>query len=129
MEIMVNPSSGGYYKEVPVATGGVQHNAPAIPETGKKVPQVAEDFSSTSFNEESRYEDVRNAAQAITDHFVVSDTKFTIFKDVTGQYITRFTNLRDGTVTYMPEPELVQFLQTQAAMGLAERKARVELTV
>jgi hypothetical protein len=44
-----------------------------------------------------------------TDTFAVSDKTFTIFKDSSGQYITRFTSLVDGSVTYLPEPEILKF--------------------
>jgi hypothetical protein len=41
--------------------------------------------------------------------FAVSDNRFTIFKDAkTGQFITRFTSLRDGAVTYVPEPNILK---------------------
>lgn len=53
-----------------------------------------------------RLQAVQNVSQQIADTFVVSDRTFTIFKDATGQYITRFTSLRDGKVTYIPEPNL-----------------------
>lgn len=56
--------------------------------------------------EQKRYEAVKQAAQEIANVYIVSDKTFTIFKDATGQYITRFTSLRDGRVTYIPEPEL-----------------------
>jgi len=56
--------------------------------------------------EQQRVQAVHRAAQAVSDIFVVSDRTFTIFKDVSGQYVTRFTSLRDGKVTYIPEPNL-----------------------
>src|SRR5262245_12457597 len=56
--------------------------------------------------EQKRYEAVRRVSQQVADIYVVSDKTFTIFKDVSGQYITRFTSLRDGKVTYIPEPNL-----------------------
>jgi len=56
--------------------------------------------------EQQRVETLQRMAQGIANVYVVSDQKFTIFKDVTGQYITRFTSLRDGKVTYIPEPSL-----------------------
>lgn len=56
--------------------------------------------------EQQRVQAVHRAAQSVSDIFVVSDRTFTIFKDVTGQYVTRFTSLRDGKVTYIPEPNL-----------------------
>jgi hypothetical protein len=59
--------------------------------------------------DQKRYEAVRRAAQSMfKDAYVVNDSTFTIYKDNSGQYITRFTNLRDGSVTYYPEPEIVQ---------------------
>jgi|CXWL01.1.fsa_nt_gi hypothetical protein len=56
--------------------------------------------------EQQRLQNVRRASQQVADVFVVSDRTFTIFKDVSGQYVTRFTSLRDGKVTYIPEPNL-----------------------
>ncbi len=61
--------------------------------------------------EAKRYETVVKASRALTNRYVVSDKTFTIFKDATGQYVTRFTNLRDGKVTYIPEPHLVRQLE------------------
>jgi len=56
--------------------------------------------------EQRRLATVERLSQDIANIYVVGDKRFTIFKDVTGQYITRFTSLRDGKVTYIPEPEL-----------------------
>ena len=56
--------------------------------------------------ERQRLQTVQRLSQQVSDIFVVSDRTFTIFKDATGQYITRFTSLRDGKVTYIPEPNL-----------------------
>lgn len=56
--------------------------------------------------EQQRFQTVQRLSQQVSDIFVVSDRTFTIFKDVSGQYITRFTSLRDGKVTYIPEPNL-----------------------
>lgn len=56
--------------------------------------------------EQQRLQAVQRAAQSLSEIFVVSDRTFTIFKDASGQYVTRFTSLRDGKVTYIPEPNL-----------------------
>lgn len=56
--------------------------------------------------DEKRFEAVKKLSQNIANSYVVSDKTFSIFKDSTGQYITRFTSLRDGKVTYIPEPSL-----------------------
>lgn len=56
--------------------------------------------------DQQRFQAVQRVAQNVAEIFVVSDRSFTIFKDNTGQYVTRFTSLRDGKVTYVPEPNL-----------------------
>ena len=57
--------------------------------------------------EQKRLETVQKAAQAVANIYVLGDQSITIFKDATGQYITRYTSLRgDGKVTYIPEPSL-----------------------
>ena len=61
--------------------------------------------------EQQRYDQVFFASKALvnTDVFAVSDKSFTIFKDAGGQYVTRYTSLRDGKVTYVPELKLIEF--------------------
>lgn len=66
-------------------------------DSGEFDPQVAE---------QQRLQTVQRLSQQVADVYVVSDRTFTIFKDVSGQYVTRFTSLRDGKVTYIPEPNL-----------------------
>lgn len=56
--------------------------------------------------EQRRYETIQRLSQDIANVYIVGDKRFTIFKDISGQYITRFTSLRDGKVTYIPEPAL-----------------------
>lgn len=46
--------------------------------------------------------------QAFKNVYAVSDQTVTIYKDMSGQYITRYKNLRDGTMTYIPEPEILR---------------------
>jgi hypothetical protein len=59
--------------------------------------------------EQRRFEQVKRAAESFfKDVYAVNDHTFSIYKDNTGQYITRFTSLRDGRVTYIPEPQLLQ---------------------
>ncbi len=71
--------------------------------------------------EEKRFQQVAAAAQHVTsDPYPVSDKSFTIYKDATGQYITRYTSLRDGRVTYVPEPQaLRQFEASQQTLKAA----------
>lgn len=61
--------------------------------------------------EKQRLDTVIKAAHSFRNSFVVSDLKFTIFKDNSGQFITRFTSLKDGSVKYVPEPDILQFME------------------
>ncbi|NBX03090.1 MAG: hypothetical protein EBR02_03295 [Alphaproteobacteria bacterium] len=86
--------------------------ASALPAPAEvKIPTIeqnaAPDAVDLQVAEQKRLQAVQRAAQN-ANNFAVSDKTFTIFKDVTGQYITRFTSLRDGKVTYIPEPELLK---------------------
>lgn len=66
--------------------------------------------------EAQRYERLAKAAEGFfKDVFAVSDARFTIFKDSSGQYITRYTSLRDGRVTYIPEPNMLQYMESRRA--------------
>ncbi len=78
--------------------------------------------------EQRRYERVAQAASRLAggDPFPISDQRFTIYKDSSGQYITRYTSLRDGRVTYIPEQRLLQaFDLSQSALKAAVVELRV----
>lgn len=79
-----------------------QPQAKSVPD---ETPQASYD---AHIAEQKRLETIQRAAESFKDVFPVSDTKFTIYKDGSGQYITRFTSLRDGKVTYYPEPEMLR---------------------
>jgi hypothetical protein len=66
----------------------------------------------TSFKPDSRKEVVEQAAQQFASQtfYPLSSVRFTIYKSSNGEYVTRFTNLQDGSVNYVPEPELMQNL-------------------
>lgn len=85
--------------------------APILPKPASSdLPTLPQRQDGANFDvqiaEQKRFEAVRRRSQDIANVFIVSDRRFTIFKDTTGQYITRFTSLRDGRVTYIPEPQL-----------------------
>lgn len=84
-------------------------SAPVLPrpQAEPAVPDVQQADKSIEAAEAKRYEAVRDAASNVADPYVVGDQSFSIYKDVNGQYITRFTSLRDGKVTYIPEPDLL----------------------
>ena len=78
-------------------------------------PQTSGSYDVTETVDDIRYQQVKAAAESyFKDVYAVSDMRFTIYKDSSGQYITRYTSLRDGKVTYIPEPAL---LQSQRARG------------
>jgi hypothetical protein len=67
---------------------------------------------------------VQTAAKSFfKDVYAVSDTTFSIYKDASGQYITRYTSLRDGKVTYIPEPDMLEYLERRKHV----REALVEI--
>jgi hypothetical protein len=61
------------------------------------------------------YQAVKQAAEALKSTFVVSDVRFTIFKDIAGDYVTRFTSLRDGSVKYYPQKSLFETVKIMNA--------------
>ncbi len=65
--------------------------------------------------EKQRLDTVVKAASSFKNVYAVSDTTFTIFKDSTGQFVTRFTSLKDGAVTYVPEPDIARFIESNRA--------------
>jgi hypothetical protein len=76
------------------------------------VPAVSNDNNSGTPDIQNQYEaSVRQAALSFKNVYAVSDADFSIFKDATGKYITRYVSLRDGKVTYVPEPTLIKMLQ------------------
>lgn len=66
--------------------------------------ETVEDTLNPKAQENKRFAVVQKAAVAMT--YAVSDLRFTIYREE-GQYITRFTSLRDGTVSIVPEPALL----------------------
>jgi hypothetical protein len=59
--------------------------------------------------EQKRFEKIRAAsADFFKDFYPLGDKTFTIYKDTSGQYVTRYTSLRDGKVTYYPESDLLR---------------------
>lgn len=106
-------------------------NAPVtLPNAGRSkvdaepVKVAAVEEAEVKLSDDKRFKEVERAAQSyFKDVFAVSDAKFTIFKDGSGQFVTRFTSLRDGRVTYIPEPDITRYMESK---GRA-REALVEI--
>jgi hypothetical protein len=61
---------------------------------------------------------IQQIASSFKNTYAVSDKQFTIFKDATGKYITRYVSLRDGSVTYVPTtPTVVRPAQVITTAG------------
>ncbi len=79
-------------------------------------PGVPEVNTSEDAIDAQRVERLMQAAQNLfKDVYAVSDARFTIYKDSSGQYITRYTSLRDGKITYIPEPNMLQYMESRRA--------------
>lgn len=90
------------------------------------VPVPGQGYDKPADTELKREAAVYRAAESFfKDVYAVSDQRFTIFKDSSGQYITRYTSLRDGRVTYIPEPDMLAYMERKRQA----REALVELRV
>lgn len=58
--------------------------------------------------EQRRYEAIKKASQDAPNVYPLGDRTFTIFKDSSGQYVTRYYSQRTGQVSYVPEPEVLK---------------------
>ncbi len=110
---------GAVNQSVQTSSNAIVHkniDAPVVKKSEVEAQQVkipAVDNVEIKVTEESRKKFIKNIAQRVfKDVYVVSDQSFSIFKDVTGQYITRVTNYRDGSVTYIPEQNLLKQAET-----------------
>ncbi len=127
----INLQTGTSYTPPPAALPGARSAEIQVPQPQdhgtQRVPDSATPVQSKPIeqaiadSEKQRYEQVRRAAQAMaTNAYPVSDKTFTIYKDASGQFITRYTSLRDGKVTYVPEPKLLAMMEShpQAVVSL-----------
>lgn len=126
----INLQTGGYIP--PQVSSGVRGADIQInqkkPEQGTVLPEPAaipRDSDMVASAEAKRYEQTINAARSLfKDVYVVSDKSFSIFKDASGQYITRYTSLRDGRVTYIPEQRLLAAFESRQRQRSAVLEVR-----
>ena len=58
------------------------------------------------------FAEVQQASQIVASNpYPISDQRFAIFKDIAGDYVTRFTSLVDGSVEYFPQKSLFELVQ------------------
>ena len=93
---------GGHAKQsAPAPRSKVDNEKVKIPGAEKAERVVSDD---------ERMAALRNGILRAKESFAVRDTSISLFKDAKGQVITRVTSLRDGSVSYYPEPEVVKRL-------------------
>ncbi len=112
MDIALNPVAGGV-RVNPPAVSVVTTPPPQAKPTTPPVPQAAVTDSVTPQAQKPDGDDYQAALEQIASSFrndyAVSDKQFSIFKDATGKYITRYVSLRDGSITYVPSaPKVVR---------------------
>ncbi len=92
------------------------------PTSGSAAPDIVKS-AETKSSGEAKFDQIALAASTVFEEiYPVNDKSFTIFKDSSGQYITRYTSLRDGRVTYIPEPQMLRMFESkQAALRTAAR--------
>ena len=115
-------SLGGVFKEANSGQVVQKPNASAnipvkAPEPKVQKPEVKIDNPA--------YEAVQRAAEALKNTFAVSDVRFTIFKDIAGDYVTRVVSLRDGSVNYLPQKSLFELVSLRNAHIKAALDAKV----
>ena len=80
--------------------------------TAKPAATTFSDAVASSDNSASYEEAITKLSSTLRNFYALGDTQFTIFKDSTGQFITRYFSLRDGSVTYVPHPVLLRQAQS-----------------
>lgn len=111
----INLQTGGYKlpQALPVARSAdiqvkqkqetAHHPEVSLPDPTSQAAKAAQT------SEEQRYEQVVLASKHMfKDVYPLGDKTLTFYKDANGQYVTRYTSLRDGRVTYVPELRLLQ---------------------
>lgn len=122
---MINTVNVGIAGGGQVALGGLPQRSADIPQQPvNTAPQVTlpqpSSFGTPVASTEAQLADLgrertealkRSIAEALPRFFYpVSDVRFTLFKDSTGQMITRFTNIISGETSQIPEPQLMNML-------------------
>ncbi len=93
----------------PVAIRVPQPAQTVLPDHSQAVPLPVLGGGDSGFDgksaEELRFERLKQAARNVPQP--LGSQSFTLFKDTTGQVITRFRDINSGRVTYIPEPNLL----------------------
>lgn len=125
----VTPASTAVPNAVLPGAGKIDIPTPKGSNGNTTTPQVSEQEQvayDPDASEATRLENMQIATEAMfKDIYAVGDTRFAIYKDTSGQFVTRFTSLRDGKVSYIPEPDMMAYLERRGQ----QRKALLKIDV
>jgi len=97
-----------------------QQVAPKAASASKDSVIAQQRVTDTSKTEKERLETVLKGAENFKKNFYpLGDSSFTIYKTTDGQFVTRFTNKQDNTVTYLPEVDVARYTESKANMRAA----------
>src|SRR5689334_15953309 len=99
---VIHPVSGGDQTYKPLIKAPNTQAAVTTTQDAAPIIPVAHTDSELAQLPDRYREVIAQLSASLKDFYALGDTQFTIFKDASGQYITRYTSLRDGTVTYVP---------------------------
>ncbi|MBN8531064.1 MAG: hypothetical protein J0L97_04290 [Alphaproteobacteria bacterium] len=110
----------------PQTSSATLNSSSAAPDVVSQAVNLSQDLGVSVTSDEERMRLLTNAAQQFAKFsYPVSDTRFTIFRDQSGQFVTRFTNLQTGKISYYPEQDMLAFareLKTRAQGTLVDSK-------
>lgn len=111
--IPVSGASQAYKPPIQTTADTNQASTPAPQNIQAQAVAVSQNTTSTTAQAvetiQAQYEQAaRQAALSFKNSYPLGDQSFSIFKDATGQYITRYVSLIDGSITYVPQPTLVK---------------------
>jgi hypothetical protein len=114
MDGTISPVSGaiGAYTPPAIKSTTVTVSTASTPSTqtaalapaAQQAAPSAVNGSASAFAQSEHDASLRQAALSFKNVYALGDQQFSIFKDVTGKYITRYVSERDGKITYSPEP-------------------------
>ena len=133
MDISTSPVSGApaqlplpsSFTTAPTDSAPATTTIPAATSASVKAAPAVKASTNALSNADLHQQIIQQASQSAAFNYPLGDKEFTIFKDNSGQYITRYVSLRDGSITYIPEPTLVR--HTLSVVGNASNPALVAL--
>ena len=90
--------------------------SPAPAPAANPIAAISKAIDNQLDNDAARDAAVVKAINSFEHTYAVSDKKFAIYKDASGQLITRYVSLRDGSITYSPAPSDIKAIPPQIAI-------------